>query len=108
MFDKRDLGEVNTWLAMALAREGKNAEAAQTIEPVVKFQRALATRNHGDRWLPQELAAALYAQALIDTKHGAELLHEAATLMDGLPGAIKNLHDVRQWQTKIQQARTKP
>ena len=107
MFDKRDLGEVNTWLAMALARQGKNAEAAQTIAPVVKFQRELATRNHGDRWLPLELAAALYAQALIDIKHGAEALHEAATLVDGLPATIRNLHDVQQWRTKIQESRAK-
>jgi hypothetical protein len=107
MFDKRDLGEVSTWLAMALARQGKNAEAAQIIGPVVKFQRELATHNHGDRWLPLELAAALYGQALIDTKHGADALREAASLVDALPPTIRNLHDVQQWRTKIRETRAK-
>ncbi|MBV8741467.1 MAG: hypothetical protein JOZ12_06745 [Sinobacteraceae bacterium] len=56
--DRRDLGEISTWLTMALARQHK-PEAAQTIAPVVALQRELASRNHGDRWQPFELACAL-------------------------------------------------
>jgi len=103
--DQRDLGEVSTWLAMALARQGKTAEAAQLIGPVVKFQRGLAGRNRSDRWLPVELASALYAQALADPKSRAALLHEAAALLDATPVALHDLHDVRVWRKLIGAAR---
>jgi tetratricopeptide (TPR) repeat protein len=103
--DQRDLGEVSTWLAMSLARQGRIAEAAQTIGPVVEFQRELAARNHGDKWQPLEFAAALYAQSLTDKNKSAALLREAAGLVDGLPPTLRALHDVRQWRDLIQQAR---
>jgi len=103
--DQRDLGEVSTWLAMALARQGKRAEAAQLIGPVVKFQRGLASRNRSDRWLPVELASALYAQALADPKARAALLREAAALLDAAPAALRDLHDVRLWRKLIAAAR---
>ena len=96
--------EVSTWLAMSLAREGKISEAAQTIGPVVKFQRELAARNHGDKWQPLELAAALYVQSLTDKNKSAALLREAAGLVDGLPPTLRTLHDVRIWRDLIQQA----
>jgi hypothetical protein len=99
--DRRDLAEKSTWLAMALARQGRLDEAAQVIGPVIKFQRELAAKNHGDRWQPLELASALYAEALSDPKHGAEPLREAAALMDGLPSSLRALHDVRQWRDRI-------
>ncbi len=99
--DRRDLVEKSTWLAMAIARQGRLDEAAQVIGPVVKFQRELAAKNHGDRWQPLELAAALYAQALTDGKKRAALLREAAALVDGLPAALRALHDVRHWRERI-------
>jgi len=93
--DRRDMGELSTWLAMAIARQGRLAEAAQVIEPVVKFQRELAAKNHGDQWQPAELAAALYAQALADKQKSTALLHEAVAKLDALPVALHGLHDVR-------------
>jgi tetratricopeptide (TPR) repeat protein len=102
--DKRDLGELNTWLAMALAQQGKTTEAAQIIAPAVAFQREVAAKNHGDKWLPLELACALYAQALADPKHRAALLQEAATLLDNLTPALRSLHDTRLWRERIQQS----
>jgi hypothetical protein len=102
--DKRELGEMSTWLAMALAREGRTAEAAQTIAPIVALQRNLASRNRGDRWQPLELACALYAQSLTDKKTSAALLREAAALIDGLIPTLRSLHDTRQWRERIQQA----
>ncbi|HMI37795.1 MAG TPA: hypothetical protein VK505_09255 [Steroidobacteraceae bacterium] len=103
--DQRDIGEVSTWLAMALARQGKTKEAAQLIGPVVKFQRGLAARNRSDQWLPVELASALYAQALTDPKQRTALLQEAATLLGAAPAPLRNLHDVRQWRNLIAAAR---
>jgi hypothetical protein len=102
--DRRDEAEKSTWLAMALAREGRLPEAAQVIGPVVKFQRELAAKNHGDRWQPLELAAALYAEALGDSKNREPLLREAAGLIDALPATLRPLHDVRQWRERVQQA----
>jgi hypothetical protein len=102
--DRRQLGMTHTWLALAQVGQGHTGEAAQTIAPVVKFQRELAARNRGDRWQPQELAAALYAQALTDPANRATLLHEAAHLIDGLVPEVRATHDVHQWHTRIVEA----
>jgi hypothetical protein len=99
--DRRDVGELSTWLAMAVARQGRLVEAAQVIAPVVKFQRDLAAKNHGDYWQTVELAAALYAQALTDRQRGSALLREAAAKIDALPAAMRELHDVRLWRGLI-------
>jgi hypothetical protein len=102
--DRRQLGMTHTWLALAQVGQRHTGEAAQTIAPVVKFQRELAARNRGDRWQPQELAAALYAQALTDPANRATLLHEAAHLIDGLVPEVRATHDVHQWHTRIVEA----
>jgi tetratricopeptide (TPR) repeat protein len=104
IFDQRDLAEMSTWLAMAQARQGRISEAAQTIAPVVKLERELAARNHGDQWLPLELARALYAQSLTDPTKSAALLREAARLVDGLAPALQPLHQTRLWREWIRQA----
>jgi hypothetical protein len=104
--DQRDLNERVTWLAMAVARQGRAAEAAGIITPVVKFQRELTRQNHGDQWQPLELAAALYAEALSDPQKSSALLHEAATLVDGLSPRLQSLNDVRQRRVRIQQAQS--
>jgi tetratricopeptide (TPR) repeat protein len=92
------------WLSMALARAGQREQAAQTIGPVVTMYRALQNRNHGDQWLPLELAGALYAQALTDDAHRAELLREAAQRVDHLIPAIAVLRDTRAWRARIEAA----
>ncbi len=99
--DQRSLREVSTWLAMALAKQGKLAEAAREIAPVVQYQRELKTHNHGDVWQPAELAAALYAQSLTDPGRRASLLKEAAALIDAAPPALRELHDIRLWRGLI-------
>jgi hypothetical protein len=102
--DRRDIGELSTWLAMAVARQGRAAEAAGIIAPVVSFQRELAAKNRGDLWQTVEFAAALYAQALTDPQHASPLLREAAAKMDALPAALRGLHDVRLWRGLISAA----
>jgi hypothetical protein len=99
--DRRDLAEKSTWLAMAIARQGRLEEAAQVIAPVVKFQRELAAKNRGDQWQPLELAAALYAEALTDKSKSRVLLREAAALVESRPATLRALHDVRQWRERI-------
>jgi hypothetical protein len=99
--DRRDLAEKSMWLSMAIARQGRLDEAAQVIDPVVKFHRELAAKNRGDRWQTLELASALYAKSLTDKNKSAALLREAAALIAGLPPAMQGLHDVRQWRELI-------
>ena len=82
----------------------QSAAAAQAIAPVVKFQRELAAKNHGDQWLPLELAGALYAEALSDPARRAALLGEAAALVNGLSPQLRTVYDVRQWRERIRQA----
>ncbi len=99
--DHRRYNEILTWLAMSQVRQGHAQQAGQTIAPVVKYERDLVARNHGDRWVPQELAVALYVQALTDSGKRATLLHEALTLIDSLTQEIRSTHDVRQWRGRI-------
>jgi hypothetical protein len=94
--DQRDLGESSTWLAMAISRQGRTAEARDIIAPVIRFQRTLAARNRSDRWLAYELALALYAQSLSDRTQAPALRQEAARLLNGLAPELKPLKDVQQ------------
>jgi hypothetical protein len=102
--DRRDIAEKSTWLAMALIKQDKIAEATEIINPVVKFHRELVARNHGDQFEPTELASALYAQALTDKVHRTALLQEATHLIDSVATETRNQHDVRQMRERIQQA----
>jgi tetratricopeptide (TPR) repeat protein len=102
--DQRNLKELSIWLTMALAKQGKLAEAAKEIAPTVRYQRELKAHNHGDVWQPAELAAALYAQALTDTGRRAPLLNEAAALLDATPPTLRGLHDIRLWRGLISAA----
>jgi hypothetical protein len=95
----------STWLAMALARQGKRRAAAQVIDPIVKFDEGLLARNHGDVWVPYELAHALYAQSLAEPAHRERLLRRAAALLRGLPPRLQKVHDVRQWRRWVAQSR---
>ncbi|MDB6084911.1 MAG: hypothetical protein JWN43_2792 [Gammaproteobacteria bacterium] len=106
--DRRQQGEVLTVLAMSLARQGRGAEAAQVILPVVRLHRDLAARNHGDQWQHVELASALYAQALIDPRLRAALLKEAAKLVDSTPAEMRALQSVRLWRDRIGAALREP
>jgi len=95
--DLRRESTISMWLALAQAHQGHTDVAAKTIAPVVKFERALAVKNHGDAWVPFELASALYVQALADSKQRVALLQESAALFNGLAPEVKALHDVRRW-----------
>ena len=106
--DHRDLANLSIWLGLALARQGHSAEAIKVIQPVLKFQRELASRNHGDRWQPVELASALYVQALADKSHSAGNLREAATLLDAVPAEMRSMRMVRQWRDGVRKAMQTP
>jgi hypothetical protein len=106
--DRREQGGYTTRLAMAVAAQGRREEAATLIAPVVQFLRSQAAHNHGDRWLPLELAGALYAQALSEPPRRAALLQEAETLVGHLAPPLQRLRDVREWRKRILDAQQTP
>lgn len=77
---ERDSAAISTMLAMTLARRGKRRQAEQVIGPVVSFEEGLLRRNHGDVWVPYELARALYAQSLCDAATRGRLRARASAL----------------------------
>jgi len=102
--DRRQQVKDSTWLAMSLARQGKLSEATQVIDPVVQFEQGLLRRDHGDVWVPYELADALYAQSLAEPARRGRLLSRAAALLRGLPPRLQKLQDVRWWRRWVAQA----
>ncbi len=102
--DRRRTAQTAIWLSMALARQGKEAEAAQTIGPVITMYSAVEKKNHGDQWLPLEFAEALYAQSLTSPPQRAALLRQASGLVDHLIPSIAKLHDTRAWRARIEAA----
>ncbi len=101
---ERDEAELSTWLALALARQGRQKEAADTIAPVLKLHRELEGKNRSDAWLPLELALALYAQALAEPAHAAALLKEAAAHAAQVPPQVAAVADVRRLRERIRTA----
>jgi hypothetical protein len=99
--DRREQAEVSTYLAMAIAREGRPAEAASVIAPVVKLHRALAARNHDDAWQRVELAAALFAEALAEKPRRTALLNEASALVARVPLEMRDLRSIHVWRDRI-------
>jgi tetratricopeptide (TPR) repeat protein len=99
--DRRDINIKSIWLAMAIVQQGRLEEAAKIIAPVIKFDREIAARNHGDQFLPVEFAGALYALALTNKAQAPALLREAAALIDSVVPAVRAVHDVRQWRERI-------
>ena len=102
--DRRDVAEVNTVLALALAGQHRGGEARSIIDPISRFHRELATRNHGDQQQHVELARTLYAQAIIEPAKRAALLREAATLLDAVPPQMQGLRSVQLWRVRVREA----
>jgi tetratricopeptide (TPR) repeat protein len=106
--NRREQAEVSTMLSLALLGEHHRDEAQRIIEPIVKYHRELAARNHGDEQQHVELARALYAQALIEPEHRTALLREAASLVDAVPAQMRALRSVRVWSDRIHTAMREP
>jgi hypothetical protein len=102
--DARVKGSLSTLIALAQARQGRIAEAKATIDPVVKLQRDLAARNHGDQQQRIEMASALFVQALTDPGRKAALLTESRALLASLPTEMKALNSTRLWADQVRSA----
>ena len=105
---RREQVEVSTMLALALTGERRTDEARRIIEPIVKYHRELAGRNHGDQQQHVELARALYAQALVEPEHRTALLQEASSLFDSVPAQMRALRSVRVWRDRVHEAMREP
>jgi hypothetical protein len=88
-------------LAKSLARQKKDVEARQTIEPLVEFLRKQAATGKEDQEVRLDLAQALYAQALADVDRRPALLHEASALIAGFPGDMQAMHVVADLRKRI-------
>jgi len=60
----------------------------------VTFEEQLLARDHGDVWVPYELARALYAQSLAEPARREQLLSRSAALLRGLPARLQRVRDV--------------
>jgi hypothetical protein len=99
--NERDRARISTWLALALARQGHTGRAARAIGPVVKLEEGLLARDHGDVWVPYELARALYVRSLVDPAQRSALRERASTLLSQLPAGLRRLHEVRRWRQRL-------
>ena len=91
MQDERDASDELILAAMIAARLGQFAEAHKLVEPALKLHRDLYARGSDDLSQRVQLARALYASALAGGAQRSASLKEAATLLDGLPPAMRQL-----------------
>jgi hypothetical protein len=98
---RRDVFSMSTLLTNSLAKQGRCADSAQVIAPVVAYQRALLAPNHGDEWQHVEMADALYAEASCDAPRRSALLQEAAALIDSVPPPMSKLRTFREVRYRV-------
>ena len=103
-FDAGEQDLESLQIALSLAAQGKTADAAKILAPVMNRRRDMQSRNHGDSDTQANLAAALYVQAAIDLAHRAASLREGAALIDALSAEYRNLFATRLWRDRIAQA----
>lgn len=101
VFDKLDGSFERVTLALAVARQGRNAEAAKLVDPEIRFHRELLAGGSEDfHFQHVALARALYAGALASPGEARALLAEAAAILDRLPGEMRrrrSIEDLRAW-----------
>jgi hypothetical protein len=81
-------------LAMAIAKQGRHAEAAAMVEPHLKRQRALAETAKDMPYQRVHLAMALTAAAMANPSSAPALLAEARAALDRLPPGIAKRRSV--------------
>jgi tetratricopeptide (TPR) repeat protein len=88
--ERRDEADQLMLAAMIAARLGRQAEAQQIMEPILKLHRELYGRKDNDDMSQHaQYAQALYVSALATPAQRAAQLAQAAALMDGLPAAMR-------------------
>jgi tetratricopeptide (TPR) repeat protein len=107
LLDQLDIDDDLILAALIAVRLDRSVEAQQLIEPVVKFNRELKTRDHDDLFQHVQLARALYVSALASPAQRTAELNEAAALMDGLPPPMRRQISVALWRDRIAEEQKK-
>jgi tetratricopeptide (TPR) repeat protein len=100
--DRRLKARAQTFLAIALARQGRLDEAREILAPALVLHREFAAKNQGDEFQRLELALALYAQALADPGERTARLREARALVGALPPGMRALRSVAHVQRRLE------
>jgi len=109
IYEERDQGNQRVLAAAIAARLGRDAEAQQLIEPVLKLHRDLNARDkdNEDQGERVEFAYALYVSALAAPDHKGSQLAQAARLVDGLPPAMHRLISITRLRADIAEEQKK-
>ena len=101
--EQRDEADQRVLAALVAARQGRNAEAQQFLAPALKLHRDLYARgpDNEDQSQRLELAYALYASALASPNQRTSQLAQAASMLDGLPAAMRNLISITRLREAI-------
>jgi tetratricopeptide (TPR) repeat protein len=91
--EQRDEADQRVLAAIIAARLGRDAEAQQLLAPALKLHRDLYARgpDNEDQTQRLEFAFTLYASALVSPNQSASQLAQAASILDGIPAAMRNL-----------------
>ncbi|MET0281688.1 MAG: hypothetical protein ABW278_11305 [Steroidobacteraceae bacterium] len=103
-YDRLQADSLSIMVALSLAGQQRDAGARDVIAPVVKARRDAQARNRGDQDTQQELANALYVQALVEPARRTALLQESARLMDGLAPEYRKFYGTRIWRDRLSNA----
>jgi tetratricopeptide (TPR) repeat protein len=108
-YEERDQGNQRVLAAAIAANLGRNAEAQELIEPVLKLHRDLTARDKDNEDQAQrvEFAYALYVSALAGPGQKSQQLAQAAALVDGLPPAMRRLISITRLREQIAEEQTK-
>ncbi|MCM2329162.1 MAG: hypothetical protein NDI88_14870, partial [Lysobacter sp.] len=99
--DERDKAWLNAMMARAMARQGRQGEAATLIAPVIDFHRKQYARRHDNRWQHFLFAEALYTGALSDPARRRVMLAEATAVLAGLPPTMNGWKPLAQLREDI-------
>jgi hypothetical protein len=105
--DQLDANDDLILAGLIAVRQERPGEAQRLIEPVVKFHRALNTRDHDDLLQHVQLARALYVSALATPAQRTAELAEAASLIDALPPMMQRQTSVALWRGRIAEEQKK-
>jgi len=100
MDDQQSIAFYQMFLAAALAREGRLAEARATIEPALALHRRIMTRGTEDLTEHLSWATTLYVAALADPAQAPKLLAEAQKVIAAFPPEMakrRGVTVVRNW-----------
>ena len=99
--DKANMSEHRLLLAQAIARQGRQADAAKLVAPELEFNRNLVQRGSEDLRQHAVLARALLASAQSAAAERKAHLAEAAKIVDGFPAEMTRRKTIVRLRSEI-------